>query len=167
MTCSMVDYIIAAKKVPPLQDEWHLFEGKGEDDRLSKTEIDFDFSSVESTEIPLNNVADKMQSLIIFAPQMFFLSKCHQVIVILFRALSTTGHWESATPFYSFSPNDTKCSLWSNNPGGDTIHHFWMSRCTWFRTPLQEHPGWLAHPVIYIFTRRWLPIASKRSLYNK
>ena len=111
MTCSMVDYIFAVKKVPPLQDDWHLFEGKGEDDRLSKTEMDFDFSSVESTEIPLNNVADKMQSLIIFAPQIFFLSKCHQVIVILFRALSTTGYWESATPFYSFSPKDTKCSL--------------------------------------------------------
>ena len=70
MTCSMVDYIIAAKKVPSQQDEWHLFERK--DDWLSKTERDFDFSSVESTEIPLNNVADKMQSLIIFAPQMFF-----------------------------------------------------------------------------------------------
>ena len=70
MTCSMVDYIIAAEKVPPQQDEWHLFGRK--DDWLSKTERDFDFSSVESTEIPLNNVADKMQSLIIFAPQMFF-----------------------------------------------------------------------------------------------
>ena len=173
MTCSMVDYIIAAKKRSSPSSRWMasvwakgLSLKQGEDDRLSKTEMDFDFSSVESTEIPLNNVAAKMQSLVIFAPQKF-LSKCHQVIVILFRALSTTGYWESATPFYSFSPNDTKCSLWSNNPGGDTIHHFWMSRCSWFRTLLLEHPGWLAHPVLYIFTRRWLPIASKGSLYNK
>ena len=84
------------KGVPPQQDEWHLFERK--DDWLSKTERDFDFSSVESTEIPLNNVAAKMQSLVIFAPQKF-LSKCHQVIVILFRALSTTVH-----PFILFHP---------------------------------------------------------------
>ena len=61
---------------------------------------------VTSTESARDKKVLDVETILIIAA-----SKCHQVIVILFRALSTTGHWESATPFYSFSPNDTKCSL--------------------------------------------------------